>query len=150
MLIWQWCMEMFTVNGKTWGRAGKQRGGGKSRCLYQVLFNKRKLPKFTWINEESSYITFSWQCGSCCLLCMISPKECNYYLNWQCWACMVGSCSALVQTAYRARSPRPSKLQPPRKVPMMGVQQIPTRSNTHAQAANAIARSFFHLSVNKL
>lgn len=53
------------------------------------------------------------------------------------------------QPTYRARCPHPCKLQPQRKVPMRGVQQIPTRSNTHAQAANAIAE-LFCLSVNKL
>lgn len=79
-------------SGDEWG---KKSWSERSWCLYRTLLNTG----FTLFSEDTSYITLSLQWGSCCLLCMISPKECSYYLSWQCWACTVGSCSALVRTA---------------------------------------------------
>lgn len=86
---------MFTVN---WAKerdstsAGlKERKRGSERrtwlagCFYWILLSTRKLAKFTWMNEDSSSISL-WLYSEAdpCPLCMISPEECSYYVNWQC------------------------------------------------------------------
>ena len=95
-----WRCLQYTKRQELRGWVGKDEGEWKiSRSFYQTLFNRGKLPKFTRINEDSSYITRSLRWRFLLSALHDTAQECSCYPRWQCWARTVGSCSALVQTA---------------------------------------------------
>lgn len=113
--MWQWYIEMFTVNWETQAQEGwtfkKKEGTLKKELMFTQNSVKHKdIVKF-YMNKWGRFIRLClYILADGCLPCMISPKECSYYASWQSLlTCLAYVQHLFKQPTYATKHPHPHK-----------------------------------------
>lgn len=123
------CADMTVIHGDVYSkpreaerldlRGIKRKKEGKWKKHLMFLLNSIKDKKIAkvYMNEWGQFIHLSLCLYRSCPLCMISPEQCTYYVNWQCLLTWLAHVQHLFkQPTYTTKHPDPTKTQTHRKV----------------------------------